>query len=168
MSAYVLSMLAASLVVAVAELLAPKGEGGRMADSVRMIAGLFLLVALLHPLQEGIRILQEAAEGDLSLHLEDVIPDVGEEDYGEAFHASLATISKGEAEAWVISVLDTVFGISPSSCSVEVLCEADASRVTLLEVRISLHGTSVFEDPHPIEAYVTAHLQCPCFVTVHV
>lgn len=166
MNAYILSLLAASLFAAVAELLAPKGEGGRLADHVRMVAGLFLLVALLNPLQEGIGILREAADGDLTRRWEEMLPDAGNEGYEDAFSSSLATVSREEVEAWVISALDTVFGIPPSSCTVEVLCEATASSVQLLEVRIALHGATVFENPHPIEAYVTAQLQCPCFVTV--
>ena len=51
MSAYILPLLAASLAAALVELLAPKGDGGRIAAHVRMIAGLYLLVALLNPLR---------------------------------------------------------------------------------------------------------------------
>jgi len=61
---YLLSLLTASLAAAIAELLAPKGEGGRITAHIRMVAGLFLLVALLNPLREGIRLLRDAALGD--------------------------------------------------------------------------------------------------------
>ena len=43
MSNYILTLLAASLAACMIELLAPKGDGGRTASYVRMIAGLFLL-----------------------------------------------------------------------------------------------------------------------------
>ena len=74
MKSYILTLLSASLAASVVELLAPNGEGGRLASHIRMIAGLFLLVALLTPLREGIRLLREAADGDLSSRVEALIP----------------------------------------------------------------------------------------------
>ncbi len=165
--AYVLTILAASLGAAVVELLAPKGEGGRIVGHVRMIAGLFLIVALLEPLREGILFLKSAAEGDLTTRLEQVLPDGDSGDYGEVFDSTLAAVSRAEVESYVISALYTGFGIPEADCTVEAVCEAEGTALVLREVRIALGGASVFEDPHPIESYVTAQLQCPCYVTVH-
>ena len=167
MHAYILTILTASLGAAVVELLAPKGEGGRITGHVRMIAGLFLIVALLDPLREGILFLRSAADGDLTARLEEVLPERDSEDYGKVFDSTLAAVSRAEVEAFVISALGTVFGIPETDCRVEAVCEAEDGTPVLCEVRIALGGDSVFKDPHPIESYVTAQLQCPCHVTVH-
>ena len=168
MSAYVLTILSASLAAAVVELLAPKGEGGRIAGHVRMIAGLFLIVALLRPLGEGLRFLASAAEGDLTARLEEALPEGESEDYEEVFGSTLSAVSRAEVEAFVISALDSVFGIPPEDCAVEAVCDTEDSAVSLREVRISLCGGSALENPHPIESYITAQLQCPCYVTVQI
>ena len=166
MSTYILSLLAASLTAAMVELLSPKGEGGRIASHVRMIAGLFLLAALLPPLREGLRILQDAAEGDLSYRLEHILPADPPEDYESAFGDSLAAIGRAETEAWVAETLKSAFAIPPTACAVEAVCSASGTAIALREVRIGLRGKYVLEDPHPIEAYFEQRLGCPCYVTV--
>ncbi|MBQ9151727.1 MAG: hypothetical protein IJX72_05705 [Clostridia bacterium] len=167
MNAYILTILAASLAAAIIELLAPKGDGGRIAAHVRMIAGLFLLVALLNPLKEGILLLQSAVEGDLTDRLSEAIPNHTPTDYEAAFGDTLTAVGKKEVEAWVASTLENVFGIPSSGYTVEAVCESVETTVTLREVRISLHGKYILENPHPIEAYVTEQLKCSCYVTVH-
>ena len=92
MTAYVLTLLAASLAAAVVELIAPKGEGGRLANHVRMIAGLFLLVTLMNPLREGLAILKAAVEGDLPRRMESKLEAATPEDHEAAFEASLAAM----------------------------------------------------------------------------
>ncbi len=166
MKVYILTILSASLVAAVIELLAPKGEGGRISSHVRLIAGLFLLVALLHPLREGILYLQSAAEGNLTDRLAEVIPEASDEDFEEVFLGVLTDRGALETEAWVLSALETVFHIPPTACTVEAICEAEGNALALREVRIALSGDDSWKDPHPIEAYVSAQLQCPCYVTV--
>ncbi len=169
MKSYVLTILAASLAAAVVEMLSPKGEGGRIAAHVRMIAGLFLLVALLEPLGVGISFLKNATGGDLadlSDRLEEALPDGYGEDYAAVFDGTLADVSRAEVEAFVVSALDTVFGVPPQDCAVEVVCAAEEGTITLREVRIALQGGSLLKDPHPIESYVAAQLGCPCYVTV--
>ena len=166
MSDYILTILAASLAAAIIELLSPKGEGGRIASHVRMVAGLFLLVALLGPLREGILFLKSAAEGNLTDRLVSITPDVSPDAYEDAFRDTLAGIGKEEAEAWVVSALHTVFGIPSTGCTVEAVCEAEGNALALREVRISLCGEYALENPHPIEKYITSQLQCPCYVTV--
>ena len=166
MKAYILPILSASLIAGVIEHLAPKGEGGRMAAHVRLIAGLFLLVTLLNPLREGILFLKSAAEGNLADRLTEVLPEASAKDYEEVFLGVLADTGVLETEAWVLSALETVFHIPPTACAVEVTCEAEGNTLALREVRIALRGEFMWEDPHPIEAYMSAQLQCPCYVTV--
>ncbi len=163
---YIFSLLSASLAAAVVELIAPKGEGGRLASHVRMVAGLFLLVALLTPLREGLDILKAAAEGNLADRIESEIQNASPEDYQAAFIASLANLGKTETESWVTETLQSRFSIPPTDCAVEALCDTEDGAIILRELRIGLKGSSVLKNPHPIEAYFAEALQCPCYVVV--
>ena len=166
MKTYILSLLTASLAAAVVELLAPKGEGGRMASHIRMIAGLFLLVALLTPMREGIAFLRDATDGDLSARVEDLIPSGAETDYEAVFGDNLAAIGADEVKSWVTQSMETRFGIPADECTIWATCSYEDETLTVTEVRISLSPAYLLQDPHPIEAYVTEQLGCPCFVTV--
>lgn len=166
-NAYILTILAAALIASVAELLAPKGDGGRIAAHVRMIAGLFLLVVLLHPLKEGLLLLESAADGEWGDQIADQLPDHIPGNHEAVFNHTLTAIGEQEAEDWVTAALSTVFGIPSASCTVEAACGVEEQMLTLKEIRIALQGKYMLENPHPIESYVTEQLGCPCFVTVY-
>ena len=166
MNRYILTILAASLAAAVIELLAPRGEGGRLAASVRMVAGLFLLVSLMAPLQEGILWLRSAAEGELSEELAERVPMLPSEDYEAVWGEALAAVGRSECETWIASVLESVFGIPSEGHVSQVICTGDGEGLSLLEARISLRGEYALRDPHAIETYIGEHLGCPCYVTV--
>jgi len=137
-----------------------------MAAHVRMVAGLYLLVALLNPLREGIRLLRSMADGDLASRVESLIPSDVETDYNGVFGDSLTTIGAGEICSWVTDVMETRFGIPPEGCVVWASCAYAEDTLTVTEVRISLQGSYALRDPHPIEAYFAEQLDCPCYVTV--
>lgn len=166
MNTYILMLLAASLAAAVVELLAPKGEGGRLTSHIRMVAGLFLLVALLDPLRAGLDLLRGAVDGDLSARLESMLPEQSSDGYDAVFGDTLTAIGREEVEAFAVSALESKFGISSDGCTVSALCEYEEDTLTLTELRISLRGSYMLRDPHPIEDYFAEQLNCPCYVTV--
>ena len=165
-NSYVLTLLSASLAAAVVTLLSPKGEGGRMTAQIRMIAGLFLLTALLPPLRTGIDLLRDAVNGDLTARLESMLPHGDTDSYEAAFGDTLTAVSRAEVEAYVRSALEASFGIPPEDCAISAVCVYEEEILTLTELRISLRGTHALDNPHPIEAYFTERLKCPCYVTV--
>ena len=167
MKPYIFTILTSSLLAVVIELLSPRGEGGRIASHVRMITGLFLVVTLLQPIREGILFLQSAADGGLTDRLEEMVPDEEIPHYEQTFLDTLTDVGARETEVWVVSALETVFHISPDGCVVEAVCDAEEERLVLKEVRISLNGAYVWENPHPIETYISEQLKCPCYVTIH-
>ena len=180
MSAYVLTLLGASLAACMVELLVPKLDGGRMVGHVRMVAGLFLLVILLEPLADGLAFLKAAADGGLAnalantlegvIQLQPEQPSASEGDYEEVFLSSLNQLGRQETEAYVTETLGKTFSIPPSACAVEAVFdfhrESPEAEAFLREIRIGLKGIYGLEDPHPIEAYFAERLGCPCFVTV--
>lgn len=166
MKPYILSLLSASLVAALVELIVPKGEGGRMASHIRMVAGLYLLVALLNPLREGISLLRSMADGDLVSRVESLIPSDMETDYNGVFGDGLTAIGAEEICSWMTETMETRFGIPPEGCKAWASCAYSDDVLTVTEVRISLQGSYALRDPYPIEAYFTEQLDCPCYVTV--
>ncbi len=165
MTPYILSLAAASLAAALVELLAPKGEGGRLAAGIRMVAGLFLLVALLSPLRAGLELLVGLSDGTVDLPVG--VPSVEAEDYESTLQASILSLGEAELTAWVGETLRTAFGVSPEEAEViPVWAESEALPPPLAEVYILLSGTAALEDPHPIEAYFADALGCSCRVSV--
>ncbi len=167
MNAYIISLMVAAVAVAVVELLLPRGEGGRVSATVRMVAGLFLLVALITPLRAGIDLVQDAMNGELADRVIDQLsPDTLSADPLEVWNATLSAMGRSEVEIFVQNALFNRFSIPSTDCTVEAICGAEADTLTLVEVRIALHGPSVLHNPHPIEAYITETLACPCYVTM--
>ena len=166
MTAYVYTLLVSALVAALVELVSPKGEGGKLASSIRMLAGLCLLVALLSPIREGIRLLTSFRDGSLSDGLEALLPEGELPDYEAVFGDTLTAVTEQEVEAWTQSMLASSYGIPAEGCTVSALCHYEAETMTVTEVRIALLGKYALTDPHPIESAVTQALGCPCFVTV--
>ncbi len=167
MTPYILSLLAATLTAAVVELLAPRGDGGRLAAYVRMVAGLILLVALIFPLSAAVDYLSAAADGSLTDDiLSEFLPDVPPADYEDVFGEQLTAVTAAEVERWVSETLVTRFSIPEGDAAISVHADLTADSPVLTEVRIALGGASAFRDPHPIEAHIADALGCPCYVTV--
>ena len=162
MTPYILSLVAAAMAAAVVELLAPKGEGGRISAQVRMVAGLFILVALLLPLRDGVAFLTELSDGGGL-----AIPSYDAPDYESTLQASVVSLGSAELSAWVTSTLEAEFSISPDLAEVvPVWGESDTTPPPLAEVYIVLSGKAVLTDPHPIEAFFADALGCPCRVSI--
>jgi hypothetical protein len=100
--------------------------------------------------------------GDLTV----TVPEGGGGNYGAVFGDTLPFVGQEEVKAWVVSELETRFGIPPSGCRVSVTCAVEEECLTVSEVRIALRGGYVTENPHPIESRVTEVMGCPCYVTV--
>ena len=166
MSAYAYTLLTAAVAVALIELIAPKGEGGKLSSAVRMIAGLYMLVVLLHPLREGIRLLSDLTDGTLSDRMEAMLPEEELPDYQAVLGETLTHVSRQEVENWTRSFLESAYAIPPEGCSISAVCTYESEILTITEVRIALLGKYALENPHPIEAAVTQALGCPCYVTV--
>lgn len=166
MNQYVLSILAATLLAAVTEKLAPAGEGGRMAAHVRFLTALFLIVALITPVKDAVTYLKGLTTDDVSGIVNDWVDLPEQGDYSEVLGSTLTAVTAEEAEGWLKKILAERFSIPADTCTLWVGCVSDGTAVTFSEVRIALSGASALKDPHPIEAYVSEMLGCPCYVTV--
>ena len=166
MKQYVLSIIAAILMAAVIEKLSPAGEGGRITAHVRFLTGLFIILTLLSPLREAVELITTVSENGFQGVSEDLFAPSQEGDYREMLGQTLVTVSRSEGEAWVVKVLSERFSIPSEGCTVEVICTSDGETVAFCEVRIALEGRYALQDPHPVEAYISEALGCPCYVTV--
>ena len=164
MGQYVYGLILVGVCVAVVELLSFGGEGGKMGGYVRLVAGLCILVACLQPLREGISYLTDLAQGEIPMpNLDHVVVP---EDYGQMFDSYLGDTCQTETQTWVAETLTGVFGISQEHYQVTVTMTDEAGIFYPSEVYITLTGIGIFENPHQIEAYITAQLSCPCYVRV--
>lgn len=157
-------LIGAAVAATLVELIAPPGDGGRLSGQVRLVAGLCILIALIHPLREGIALLRTMAEGDLS----EILPDaeIPAEEYDSLWSDSLTKMGEQEVTCWVSGVLEREFGITSDHCRVQVICDSGGETLCVQEVRIALWGTAIWKDPHAIERYVAERLSCPCMVSV--
>lgn len=167
MADYVYSFILTAVAAVLVELLAPTGEGGRLGGGVRLVAALCMLVMLIQPLQEGITLLRSIADGTPDFSWAgDISAD--ESDYEHILQEELSGLGRGEVTAWVTDALADRFGIPKDNHTVTVTmgaAEGEAMPV-VAHVTILLHGSSVFENPHQIEDYITDKLGCPCTVAI--
>lgn len=166
MQTYMLTLFSAALLAALVGLLAPEGEGGRLTSQLRMVAGLLLLLALLEPLRSGLSYLRALSEGDLPVPWNDPLSEPTLENYEEGLEATLIAVGQGEVEAYVKEVLETVFHIPREYATVGGVWDTEGEAMTLVELRIALRGAYALENPHPMEAYFSERLGCPCYVTL--
>ncbi|MBQ1981619.1 MAG: hypothetical protein IIV80_01290 [Clostridia bacterium] len=167
MKTYFLTLTVAALGAALVERLSPQGEGGRLAGYTRLIAGLYLLVVLLSPLRDGIKVLSGLAQGQ-----DDVIGELEEAisrptgDYGDVFAEQLTQLGAREAEAYVYDTLSRQFHIHDGTYVEAVYAGKENGEMTPIELRIALSGVAALHDPVPIEDYFSEAFGCPCYVSV--
>ena len=155
MTPYVLSLVAASITAAVVEMLAPRGEGGRIAAQVRMVAGLFLIVSLLVPLRDGLTFLSDLAEGEGI-----VVPSYDVPDYEATLQASVLAMGSEEVSVWVVSVLEDKFSVSAEYVEViPVWSDGESIPPPLAELYILLSGKAALTDPLPISYFSYSFLK---------
>ncbi len=167
MSDYIYAFVLTAVAAVMVEMLAPSEEGGRLGGSVRLVAGLCMLVMLLQPLKEGIALVRSLADGDVQISWDGSTP-TDEQDYQDILQGELAALGRGEVVSWVSGILETSFGIPKENhtVTVEMAPVEGVELPAVAKVTILLHGASIFENPHQIEDYITDRLGCPCTVAI--
>ena len=166
-----------SLGVGVLEFILPGERDGKTARTVRVVAGLCVLLALLRPITEGMSLLRTlAAEGADGLRdrleASTLTPTVEPPEEPKALADRLAEAGAAEVEAWVLAALQDSFGIPPDyatvTAQVAVTLGGDGAEdgVTLERVYISLSGRFALSDPHDIEGWFSERLGCAVILSV--
>lgn len=165
MQAYLLQILAVSLVCGWLEMLAPAGEREGLRTAVRTVAALCLLSLMIAPLG-GVR--EVLAAPDLAAWLGEALTDseAAEEDLARLMERKLTAVSEEQLAEAVAALLNTSFGIARQDHTADFAFETGSEALAVREVWIALRGRAVLCDPREIEQAVEALLGCPCRVSV--
>lgn len=159
MKVYFLTLLSASLMVALIGLVVPEGKSGGVCKAVKLTTSLFLICVLIVPLKGMIVGCRSLADGDISFSGD--APTDAEELRRQA-QERLSAASEGYFVQLLTKTLEEKFSVEPGQlrCSVRFGGEADALYPE--KVTVILSGQAIWKDPEPIEEFVRSLLGCVC------
>ena len=159
MKAYLISLIATALAVAMVSILTPEGEKGGIAKHVRLLTSLLLITALISPVVGLIDGMRALAEGNLELPWEENAP---QEDYSEQLQGALDTASTTYFTDRLTQTVEEQFEISAGEVRCAVQWEAVDGKLAPARVTVILSGSAIWKDPAEIEAFVSTLLGCEC------
>ena len=162
MKAYLLSLIIAALVAALVGILAPSGERGGLAAHQRLITSLFLICVLIAPAENVLNVIQSLTTGDLSMIGLEEVPD--KKDYQEQMNDALSASSERYFTQMLTQTICEAFSIPTHEINCSVSWNKSEGKPT--RVTVILSGTSIWKDPHAIEAFVTELLGCECIMAI--
>ncbi len=157
MKEYLLSLLTVSLVIAIAQLLAPASS----ASHVKLICSLIFICVLASPLPRFLKNLPELSEQILDLSNEADRDDA----YGNTANETLENASKAYLAQALTRLLEERFSI-PSGEVRCVILWASGEEAKPQKVTVILSGSAIWKNPNQIEAAVTELLGCPCVTAI--
>lgn len=163
MKTYLLTLIAASLIVALIGILSPDGEKGGIAKHMKLVTSLFLVCVLIAPLQTVIEGLQSLIDGSFEI--------IGtENDYEEDYRAEMeSTLDHASTSYFTEMLTQTIaeqFSISPSDLRCEVAWQTDGDGLTPSGVTVILSGKAIWQDPKAIANFVTELIGCECVTAI--
>lgn len=157
MKEYLLSVLAAALVIALVGILAPNGSG----SSLKLVSALFLLLAIAAPLPKLLTSIPQ--------RIEDLFQVGGqkgdEEDFRQETDLTLENASKAYLAQSLTQLLEEKFSIPAG----EVRCTVrwvEGDEIRPEKVTVILSGSAIWKNPAPIEETVTQLLGCECVTAI--
>ena len=158
MRAYLLSLITASVCIAVAGVLAPSGGIGKY---VRLLCALFLITVISAPLGGLLGGFRELVNGDWRL------PTWEEESSNSpSLQETINEASKAYFSESLTRLLEEEFSIRQGEIECRTVWSTDTEKITPKSIRLLLSGSAVWKDPHAIEAYVVDLLQCECIIAI--
>ena len=155
MTGYLMTLVGASLLVAIVTILSP---GRALSGSLRLVCSLFLVAVLLSPLLGILARLEEIGKGEIEFPWEE---DAGSRDYGEEMQSALDEASKSYFAELLAKSLESEFEIPTGDVRCEILWGEQNGELRPLEITVLLSGRGIWKDTAAIESYVTALLGCP-------
>ena len=163
MKAYILSIVSASLVVSMLNLLSPRGTADGIAKHIRLLSSLFLICVLVSPVKELIVSMQELANGEHNLS---ILDSVSREEQESLLESTLNAASQAYFLESLTQLLEKEFSIQTG----EIRCAAQwttvESTLTPSKITVVLSGTAKWKNPVRIEEYVEELLSCECVTAI--
>ncbi len=157
MREYLLSLLAATLVISVLHILTPAGEGGGLYKHYRLLSALLLVCLLLSPLAGTLDVLQDIMDGSFRFPWEE---EEGTPDYREELDAAMNDASQVYVAQLLTQTLETEFSIPAGELRCVIEWNPDGSKPTL--VTLLLSGSAIWKDARAMQSFVEELLNCPC------
>ncbi len=158
MKAYLLSIMAASLAIAVVNMLTPSGQ----VKYVKLLTSLVLVCVLIAPLKGAVETVIAWGSGDLTL------PGV-EADDEETLQKELENATTEASKSYVAQrlteALQTEFSMDAGTVRTHIEWSA-GDTVRPQRVTVLLSGASIWKNPHEIQAYVEELLGCECVTAI--
>lgn len=163
MTAYIISLVSASLAVALISILTPEGSGGGIAKHVRLLSSLFLICVLIAPIGQFIGGLRDLANGNFSLP-EIEIPN--ESDSKLEMQTTLDEASKQYFLDSLTLLLLKEFEIKEGDLRCTATWTEQDGQATPKIITVLLSGSAIWKDPAKIQAYVSDLLGCECIAAI--
>ena len=161
MKEYLLTVIAASLAVSVVGILSPSGEKGGISKHVGLVSALVLVCVVISPVKSVLETLRGWSEGDVPIYGE-----MSEEDYLDLINTQNDAASKKYFTQMLTERLQTQFALKDGTVRCSVQWQTREGEASPTHVTVLLSGNAIWKDPHEIESYVTALLDCPCDVAL--
>ncbi len=161
MSGYLLSVVAAALVVGAIGALVPEGEGGGTRRTVCFLGALCVLCVLVAPLGELMAGLEQLGDGLSGMFDR----EQAEEQYEQQYIEQLLRYGADNASGSLRGHICERYDIPLEQCHVSAVLGERDGELYVDSVTVILSGGALLRDPYEIEAYIGELLGCRCTVT---
>lgn len=161
MSGYLLSVVAAALMVGAIGALVPEGAGGGTRRTVCFLGSLCVLCMLIAPLGELVDSLERLGDGLAGVFDR----EQAEEQYERQYLEQLVRYGADSASDALRGHICERFDISREQCHVSAVVGEREGELYIDSVTVILSGSALLRDPYEIEAYIGELLGCRCTVT---
>ena len=157
MKTYLLSLLGASLAVALVSILAPD----KFSKHIKLIASLFLICVLIAPLPRAIGSIQSLIDG--------INGDTGNDsssDYTDRMDDAINSASKTYFAQTLTQMLEQQFSIPAGEIRCAVQWAEDEETLRPQKITVILSGSAIWKNPANIENFVSGLLGCECVTAI--
>ena len=158
MKTYLLSLLGASLAVALIGILAPAGASKHM----KLISSLILICVLIAPLPKAI--------GSVWSMVEDFTEQGGQSgsssDYNGQMQEAVNSASKTYFAQTLTQLLEQQFSIPPGEVRCSIRWAEGTEQLQPQKITLILSGSAIWKNPNDMEKFVSELLGCECVTAI--
>ena len=158
---YLLSLLAASVLIAMLGMLAPDGGIGK---HLRFLLSLFLICVLASPLSSLPNWISDLQNADLRLPWEEQT-DM-EEDYSQQMEEALSASSKEYFNQSLTQMLTQRFDAENGTLRCVTEWDTNGDELRPKRITVLLSQSAIWKDPQAIRSFVAELLECECVVAL--
>ena len=159
MKTYLITLITASMAVALIGILSPRGEKDGIAKHMRLLTALFTICVLIAPLRDAVAAMGGILDGTAELPWEE--PQENER-YEQQMNEALQNASTSYFTQMLTQMLQTRFLINDGEIRCTVKWKHENEMLSPVRVTVILSGRAIWKDPEEIEVFVSELLGCEC------